>query len=364
MKLSVEKDQLLEVLQKVQSIVALRTTLPILSNVLLEACNGELKFTTTDMEVSLQTSIKVDVDEEGSTTLPARRFFSICRDLPSHQIELSKDNDNEEVVIKSGSFEGKLGGLSKDDFPEIPEFKKEYNYSISQSILKSLFQKTSYAASNDESRPILNGSLMSIKDKKITVVCTDGRRLALAEQDIEIEEGNEIDVVIPIKTVSELIKSLGSDGDIIIKMSSSQIAFEFDNILIISKLIDGIYPNYEQVIPKQCEERLAVDREILQNAVRRVSLILNDQAASVRLEIKENKIDLITSSPEVGNATESIPIKYSGKDGDIAFNPGYLIAPLKHLDSDEIYIEFSDENSPGLIKSNIPFLYVIMPMRI
>ena len=125
MKLSVEKDQLLEVLQKVQSIVALRTTLPILSNVLLEACNGELKFTTTDMEVSLQTSIKVDIDEEGSTTLPARRFFSICRDLPSHQIELSKDNDNEEVVIKSGSFEGKLGGLSKDDFPEIPEFKKE-----------------------------------------------------------------------------------------------------------------------------------------------------------------------------------------------------------------------------------------------
>jgi len=129
MKLSVEKDQLLEVLQKVQSIVALRTTLPILSNVLLEASNGELKFTTTDMEVSLQTSIKVDVDEEGSTTLPARRFFSICRDLPSHQIELSKDSDNEEVVIKSGSFEGKLGGLPKDDFPEIPEFKKEYNYS-------------------------------------------------------------------------------------------------------------------------------------------------------------------------------------------------------------------------------------------
>ena len=205
---------------------------------------------------------------------------------------------------------------------------------------------------------------MSFKEKKITVVCTDGRRLALAEQDIEIEEGNEIDVVIPIKTVSELIKSLGSDGDIIVKMSSSQIAFEFDNILIISKLIDGIYPNYEQVIPKQCEERLAVDREILQDAVRRVSLILNDQAASVRLEIKENKIDLITSSPEVGNATESIPIKYSGKDVDIAFNPGYLTAPLKHLDSDEIYIEFSDENSPGLIKSNIPFLYVIMPMRI
>ena len=364
MKLSVDKEQLLEVLQKVQSIVTLRTTLPILSNVLIEASGGKLKFTTTDMEVSLQTSISVDIVEEGSTTLPARRFFSICRDLPSHQVELSMNGDNEEVLIKSGSFEGKLGGLPQADFPEIPEFKKENNYLISQSILKSLLQKTSYAASNDESRPILNGSLMSFKNNKITIVSTDGRRLALAEQDIEIEEGHEVDVVIPSKTIAELIKSLGIDGDINIRMSSSQIAFEFDNILIMSKLIDGIYPNYEQVIPKQSEERLAVDREILQNAVRRVSLILNDQAASVRLEIKENKIDLITSSPEVGNASESIPIKYTGKDVNIAFNPAYLIAPLKHLDSDEIFIEFSDENSPGLIKSNIPFLYVIMPMRI
>ena len=364
MKLTVEKNILLDVLQKVQSIVALRTTLPILSNVLLEATDGKLKLTTTDLEVSLQTSIDVEVIEEGSTTLPARRFFSICRDLPSHQIDLSMNNEKEEIIIKSGSFEGKLGGLPKGDFPEIPEFKNDFNYLLDQSVLKSLLQKTSYAASNDESRPILNGSLLSFKDEKITVVCTDGRRLALAEQDIEVEENSDLDVVIPSKTISELIKSLGNEGNVNIRMSSSQIAFEFDNILIMSKLIDGIYPNYQQVIPKQCEERLAVDREILQNAVRRVSLILNDQAASVTLEIKENKIDLITSSPDVGHASESIPIKYSGKDVNIAFNPGYLIAPLKHLDSDEIYLEFSDENSPGLIKSNIPFLYVIMPMRI
>ena len=386
MKLTLEKNILLDVLQKVQSIVALRTTLPILSNVLLEAYNGKLKLTTTDLEVSLQTSIDVEIIEEGSTTLPARRFFSICRDLPSHQIEFSIEDEKEEIIIKSGSFEGKLGGLPKSDFPEIPEFKNDFSYTLNQSILKSLLQKTSYAASNDESRPILNGSLMSFKNDKLTVVCTDGRRLALAEQDIEIDESSDIDVVIPSKTVNELIKSLGntskntlednksgitnnvemekSDEDVNIRMSTSQIAFEFGNILIMSKLIDGIYPNYQQVIPKQCEERLVVDREILFDAVRRVSLMLNDQAAAVTLEIKENKIDLLTSSIDVGNASESIPVKYNGKEVNIAFNPGYLTAPLKHLDSDEIYFEFSDENSPGLIKSNIPFLYVIMPMRI
>lgn len=365
MNLTIEKNQLLEILQKVQSIVGQRSTLPILSNVLLEAENGKLTFTTTDMEVSLSTSIEADIAAEGSTTLPARRFFSICRDLPSHQVELAltTNKDGGEIVsITSGAFKGKLGGLPKDDFPPMPKFEENISYSIGQSILKDILQKTFYASSSDESRPILNGSLMSFRDDKITVVSTDGRRLALVEQDIDIPEDAEIDVVIPNKTINELIKSLDIEDNVEIKMSSTQIAFEFNNILIISKLIDGTYPNYKQVIPAQCEERLSVDRETLQSAVRRVSLMLDDQP-QVLLDITENKITLSTSTPEIGNASEVIPIKYSGKDISISFNPSFLIAPLKHLESDEIFIELSDGISPGVIKSNIPFLYVIMPMR-
>lgn len=363
MKLTIEKDQLLEILQKVQSIVAQRTTLPILTNVLLEAKDDTLIFTTTDMEVSLRTRINVEIEKNGSTTLPARRFFSICRDLPSHQVELTLDEENENIIIKSGSFKGKLGGISKDEFPEIPKFEEEFNYSLKQATLKDVLQKTSYAASTDESRPILNGTLLSFKDEKLTTVCTDGRRLALIEQEIDMPEDSSLEVVLPIKTVSELIKSLGNEGDVNIKMSTSQIAFEFDNILIISKLIDGVYPNYESVIPNQCEERVCVDREILQNAVRRVSLMLNDQSSSVQMDITENRVELSTRSPEIGDANESIPVKYNGKDIKISFNPSFLIAPLKHLESDEIFFELSDGNSPGVIKSNIPFLYVIMPIR-
>ena len=365
MKLKIEKDQLLETLQKVQSIVGQRTTLPILSNVLLEAKKDKLIFTTTDMEVTLCTSIDADIQKEGETTLPARRFFSICRDLPGHQVELTLDNENdgEVVTIISGSFKGKLSGLSKDDFPPIPQFQESFSYTIDQSVLKELLQKTFYAASTDESRPILNGLLMSFKDDKLTVVATDGRRLALIEQDIDIPEAGELDVVIPIKTSSELIKSLKIEGETKIKMSSTQIAFEFDNILIISKLIDGTYPNYKQVIPSQCEERVSIDREILQSAVRRVSLMLDDQSSAVQMDILENKIELSTSTPEIGNANEIIPVKYSGKEITISFNPSFLIAPLKHLESDEIFIELSDGASPGVIKSNIPFLYVLMPIR-
>ncbi len=363
MKFSIEKDQILEALQKVQSIVGQRTTLPILSNVLLEAANGKLTLTTTDMEVSVRTSIEADIDEDGATTLPARRFFSICRDLPSHQVDIGVNTADVATII-SGSYNCKLEGLSKDDFPPMPTFEESFSYALKQDSLKDILQKTSYAASTDESRAILNGSLMAFRDNKLTTVCTDGRRLALVEQEIDMPEDAEVDIVVPTKTVNELIKTLGADGEASVKTSATQVAFEFGNIFIISKLVDGTYPNYRQVIPSQCEERIVIDREMLASAVRRVSLMLDDQAASVKVQITENRMELITSSPEIGESNESVPVKYSGKDITIAFNPSFLLAPLKHLDSDEIFLELSDELSPGVIKTNVPFLYVIMPIRV
>ncbi|MBT8046100.1 MAG: DNA polymerase III subunit beta [Pontiella sp.] len=363
MKFSIEKDQILEALQKVQSVVGQRTTLPILSNVLLEAGDGKLTLTTTDMEVSVRTSIEADIDEAGATSLPARRFFSICRDLPSHQVDIGVSNDDVATII-SGSYSCKLEGLSKDDFPPMPTFEESYSYTLQQGTFKDILQKTSYAASTDDSRAILNGSLMAFRENKLTTVCTDGRRLALVEQEIEMPEDAEVDIVVPTKTVNELIKTLEDEGDASIKTSATQVAFEFGNIFIISKLIDGTYPNYRQVIPSQCEERIAIDREMLLSAVRRVSLMLDDQSASVKVMITENRMELLTSSPEVGESRESVSVKYSGKDITIAFNPAFLMAPLKHLDSDEIYLELSDELSPGVIKTNVPFLYVIMPIRV
>ena len=363
MKFNIEKDQILEGLQKVQSIVGQRTPLPILSNVLIEASNGKLTLTTTDMEVSVRTTIEADISEDGATTLPARRFFSICRDLPSHQVEISV-SATDVAEISSGAYNCKLEGLAKDDFPAMPTFEESCSYQLKEGTLKDILQKTAYAASTDESRAILNGSLMAFHENKLVVVCTDGRRLALVEQEVDMPDESEIDIVVPTKTVNELIKTLGDEGEASIKTSSTQVAFEFGNIFIISKLIDGTYPNYRQVIPSQCEERIAIDREVLHDAVRRVSLMLDEQAASVKVKITENRIELLTSSPEIGESRESVPVKYSGKDITIAFNPAFLLAPLKHLDSDEIFLELSDELSPGVIKTNVPFLYVIMPIRV
>lgn len=363
MKLTIEKSVLLEALQKVQSIVGQRSTLPILSNVLLKAEGSVISLTTTDMEVCVKTSTPADVSEPGGTTLPARKFFSICRELPTGQVEIEVDAQDV-ATIRCGPSFFKLVGLPESEFPPLPEFEESAVYSVEQNSFKEMLQKIIYATSTDETRYILNGALLSFKDEKLTVVATDGRRLALVEQEVEFPEEAEADLVIPSKTLNELIKTLGEEGSLRIRTSATQVAFDFDQILIVSKLIEGTYPNFQQVIPAQCEERVAIDRETMLLAVRRVSLLTDDQTASIRLKFGQNKLELVTNSPEIGEARETIPVKYEGKEIEIAFNPGFLLAPLRHLDSDEIFFELSDELSPGVIKTSIPFLYVLMPIRV
>jgi DNA polymerase-3 subunit beta len=363
MKLTIEKNVLLEALQNVQSIVGLRSPLPILSNVLLKAEGDSISLTTTDMEVCVKTVAAAEITEAGGTTLPARRFFSICRELPAGQVEIEVDA-KDVATIRSGPSFFKLVGLAEEDFPPLPEFEESAVYSIDQNVFKEMLQKVVYASSTDETRYILNGSLLSFKDEKLTVVSTDGRRLALVEQEVEFSEDSQANFVVPTKTLNELIKMLGSEGVLKIRVSDTQVAFDFDHILIISKLIEGTYPNFQQVIPAQCEERIAIDRETILNAVRRVSLLTDDQTASIRLNFGKNKLELVSNSPEIGEARETIPVKYDGKEISIAFNPGFLMAPLRHLDSDEIFFELSDELSPGVIKTGVPFLYVLMPIRV
>ncbi len=363
MKISVEKDVLLEALQKVQSIVGQRSTLPILSNVLLKAEGDSFSLTTTDMEVCVKTNAAAEVKESGGTTLPARRFFSICRELPSGQVDIEVDA-KDVTTINCGPAFFKLVGLPEEEFPPIPELEESAVYTLDQNVFRGMLEKSAYAASTDETRYILNGALMSFKDEKLTVVATDGRRLALVEQEIEFSEEAQADLVVPTKTINELIKTLQGEGILRIRVSDTQIAFDFDSILIVSKLIEGTYPNFQQVIPSQCEQRVAIDRETMLTAVRRVSLLTDDQTASIRLNFGKNKLELVTNSPEIGEACETLPVKYDGEKISIAFNPGFLMAPLRHLDSDEIFFELSDELSPGVIKTNVPFLYVLMPIRV
>lgn len=363
MKFKIQKDVMIQGLQKVQSIVNPRTTLPILSNVLLRAENDRLWLSSTDLEVSVRASVPAEVEKEGGVTLNARRSFSIFRELSGAEIEI-ESNDDELATISCGASLFKMVGISEDEFPPLPKFDEGQTFTMEQSVFKGMLQKTHYAASTDETRQVLNGVLMSFKEDKLTVVATDGRRLALVEQEVEFASETELDLIVPSKTVNELIRTLGESGTLKIITTGKQIAFDFGEMLVVSRLIEGTYPNFRQVIPASSDQRVPVERESLLSAVRRAALMTTDQSRSVRLNFLKNKLEVVTETPDVGEARETLPIKYSADDIAVAFNPEFLMDPLRNLESDEIFMEITDELSPGVIKADVPFLYVLMPMRV
>lgn len=363
MKLKVTKTSLLEGLQMVQNVVSIRSTLPILSNVLLAAEEGKLWLTTTDLEVGVRCGIEADIQKKGTTTLPARRLASIIRELPDKTIEIDVD-DNDIATFRCNSSFFKIIGLSKDEFPAISKPEGKYCYHLGQGAFKEMLRKTSYAASTDETRYVLNGVLLSFSGNNLIMVATDGRRLALVEHEVEFPKEAEADIILPSKAVTELLHTLEDDGELNVYVDENKITFEFGDVLIASKLIDGTYPNFRQVIPSHCEERVTIERESLLTALKRVSLLTTDKSNATRLTFAKNKVTISTNTPDVGEARETIPIKYTGKEITVAFNPEYMMDPLRNLSNDEIFIELTDDLSPGVMKCDIPFLYVLMPMRI
>jgi DNA polymerase-3 subunit beta len=363
MKFSVTKEKLLECLQQVQNVVSTRTTLPILSNVLLQANGDEVRLTTTDLDVGVRGSFEAQVEKEGATTLPARRLFNIIRELPSSEIQFDVDGKNA-ASIRSGQSFFKILGLPEEEFPPLPKFDDSKVVTIRQKDLRDGLRKTSYAISTDETRYVLNGVLFSFKDNKLTLVATDGRRLAMLDLELEFPRSHEADIIIPTKAVTELQRLLTDEGDVRVSLGSGQISFDLNNTLLVSKLIEGNYPNYKQVIPGEMKERVTLERETFLNSLRRVSLLASDKSNSIKLNFSKNNIDITANTPEVGEAKESLPVAYKGREFSVAFNPEFLMAPLRNLTEDEIFFDLIDEMSPGVIKIQSPFLYVLMPMRI
>jgi len=363
MKFSATKEKLLEGLQQVQNVVSTRTTLPILSNVLLQAKEGAVHLTTTDLDVGVRGSFEANVDKVGATTLPARRLFTIIRELPSSEIAIEVDGKNA-ASIRSGQSFFKILGLPEEEFPPLPKFENAKVVTMRQKDLHDGLRKTAYAISTDETRYVLNGVLFSFKENKLTLVATDGRRLAMLDIELEFPRSHEAEIIVPTKAVTELQRLLKDDGEVKISVGSGQIAFDLNKTLLVSKLIEGNYPNYKQVIPSEAKERVTLERETFLNSLRRVSLLASDKSNSIKLNFSKNNIEITANTPEVGEARESLPVAYKGRDFSIAFNPEFLMAPLRNLTEDEVFFDLIDEMSPGVLKIQTPFLYVLMPMRV
>ena len=364
-KISVTKEDLTTGLQIVQNVVGTRSTLPILSNVLLVAGENSLELRATDLEVSIHASVPATVEREGASTLPAKRLFGLVREREATEIEI-EINDKEIATVQAGSAKYKLHGIGAEEYPPEAKFKESGRIKVGQGKIREMIRKTGYAVSTDESRHTLNGIFVEAEEEKIKMVATDGRRLALVEE--EIEGGTKAKFILPTKTVSELQRMLQSEGEMEIGVGETHAEFKVpqengETVKIHSKLVEGSFPNYKQVIPAESKERITVVKEELLHALRRADQITSDKANSVKLKFAENALSITANTPEIGSGQESIAIQYTGPEIEVAFNPVYLMDPLKILEGEEVYVELTDSLSPGVLKSNTPFLYVLMPMR-
>src|SRR5205814_944246 len=311
--------------------------------------------------------VGAEINKAGAVTVPVKRLFGIVRELGNSEVEIEVDEKNA-CKIKTGASFYKLNGLSAEEFPPLQSFSEKRKIILPQEKIKGMLRKTSFAVSTDETRYVLNGIYMSLRDHKITMVATDGRRLALTDEEVDVNPDSEAEFIVPTKAINELNRLLQPKGDVEIKFTENQALFDLkvedaSSVVMITKLVEGNYPNYKQVIPAETAERVALAREEFLQALRRAEIMTSEKSNSVKLAFSKNNLTITANTPEVGEARESIAINYKGKDLAVAFNPAYLMDPLKAVDNDEVFLELTDELSPGVVKINGPFLYVIMPMR-
>jgi len=379
MKIKIAKSVFANGLQQVLNIVGTRTSLPILSNVLLNAHDDILELTTTNLDLGIRCSVKASVSESGKIALPARKLTSIVKALPESDIEL--DCSQNQAKLACGRSKFRIMGMDNNEFPALPIFTQNQSFRLEQQKLSSMLHHVSFAQSEDENRYLLNGVFFSFKSEsegtQLHLVATDGRRLSVILQDVEAPENfKDVEFILPAKTVCELERLLQQTAPIKIFFNEKQIAFELDledsakenglnnTIYLVSKKVEGRFPNYQQVIPQSTEHRVKLERALLLECIQRASLVSSLDNNTVKLNFGENTLEISASSSEFGEAHETMAIDYSDNPVVIAFNPRFLLDPLRALEEDDIFFEFKDELSPGVIKTNDRFICVVMPLRL
>ncbi len=362
MQFTVTKENLKSAISKVSGIVSSKVMLPALNNILIEAEGDTVSMTASDLEISIKTTISALIMEPGETTLPAKKLQQIANDLPAGDVTITTNEDEVATITCQRSL-FKLHGLAAVNYQKPEEFQEDWTLTMPALDLVKSLAKVSYAKSEDEQRRVLNGVLFSVRGGVLTFAATDGRRLALVEKTLEAENLADGDIILPTKVTQELSKTLDLTGDVVIKISASSVLFASKDTTIISKLVEGVYPNYRQVIPESFTRQIEIPRVIFTDVLRRVSIVVQESGASVKFSLADNLLTISASNPELGEASEPIDIEYTDTPLDIAFNPQFVNEPLKLLDCDKIIMKFSDDLSPVEIAGDEGFLYIIMPMR-
>ncbi|TLY25625.1 MAG: DNA polymerase III subunit beta [Nitrospirae bacterium] len=374
MKLRIAREELLTALQRVQGVVEKRNTMPILSNILLEAKPEGVDILATDLEIGMRGLYKASVQEPGSITLSARKLYEILKELRDGEIELAT-GENNWATIQAGKSQFKVVGLSSSEYPALPAIEREGLTPLAGSGLLQLIRKTLFAVGDNDARYILNGLLVTLTtaEKKTTLrlVGTDGHRLAVAEQEVGGAGGKdtpkEIKAIIPKKAAHEMRRLLEEgDGEPLIGFTKNLLIFRKSGLLLTSRLMEGNYPNYQQVIPKEQGKRVTVDKAELEGALRRVAVLSRDKTNAVKVTFSSGHMTLFSSNPDFGEATEELPARYGGEPLTTGFNARYLLEVLGVIDEETVSLQMDTPLSPCLIREpgNAGFTCVVMPIKI
>lgn len=367
MELVVPKTQLLRELQFFQGIVERKNTIPILANVLIEANGTEMRMLATDLEVALRSRCEAAVAKGGSLTLPAKKLYEIVKSLPETDVRIEEDRNG--VKVAADRFNSRMQTLPREDFPTLPDAGGKARAALPRAALKEMVAKTQFAITGEDTRYFLNGAKFVLRPDSLTLVATDGHRLALVEVAHTVGVSEEIGVILPKKTLLELGKLLvEGDGDVMFEPGENHLFFDVGGRMLISRMIDGQFPAYERVIPKNNDKQIAFERDRLTNAVKRVALLSNERSRAVKFEIHKGKVEVTSSSSEFGEAREELPVDYAGEALTISFNAQYVLDFLNVVETDVVQLSLKDEVSQAVMTpvgaQGSSYTYVIMPMRI
>jgi DNA polymerase-3 subunit beta len=370
MELVARKADLVRELQFFQQIVERKNTIPILANVLIEATGNEITLLATDLEVTLRSRAEAAVARHGAVTLPAKKLYEVVRALPDGDVNIETEKGGNGVKVSGGQFSSRMPTLPREDFPTITEPPGTAKASIKGATLAQMIAKTQFAITGEDTRYYLNGAQFVLGPRQMTMVATDGHRLALVHADREgTHKGEDVKAILPRKALAELGRLLGeSNGEVQYERGENHLFFEIGPRLLMSRMIDGQFPAYEKVVPKSNDKHIEFERDRLTNAVRRVALLSNERSRAVKFQVKNGKVEVTSSSPEFGEAREPIAVEYTGPDITICFNAQYVIDFLNAVDCDIVALELKDDVSQAVMKpvgvEGYDYTYVIMPMRV
>lgn len=365
MKVTLTRENFQKGLSAVAATIPTRTTLPVLSNILVEAEGEALRVRGTDLDISVSIRVAAEVEREGAITVPAKKLADIAKELPEAPVALESSGGT--VVLTCGRARFRLQGLPSDEYPAFPEVSFDGGWRLRSGELQQLSAHTSFAVSNEESRPILNGVLWQLRDQEMRMVATNGHRLAKMTVTLDAPTAEEADLIVPPKALQQVERLFATDDELEIGRSESHLGFRTDRTEVYTRLIEGPYPNYEQVMPKDNDKECVADREQFASAIRRMAIVASEQTHRVRLSFAPEALSLSVETPDLGEAEDQIPVEYSGEALEIAFNANYLLEVLRYVEADQVRVSLKAPERPATLApadGGQDYVCLVMPLRL